>query len=66
MRTLLTRMDAGELREWLVEKFAFGWSGSITRSVQYAERRLAALLRCSFSDIRPELIQEAQQLREAA
>lgn len=57
-------MDAGELREWLTEKYAFGFSSAYCRLVVRAERRMAMLLRVDFEQIRPEIVEDARNLRE--
>lgn len=61
---LVQSMDAGELREYLTEKYAFGYSSAHTRSVQQAERRLGVLLNRPFHEIRDEIVADAQRLRE--
>lgn len=57
-------MDAGELREWLVDKYAWGYSSSDVRLVGAAQDRIAALLNRPFYQIRQEILEDARAMRQ--
>lgn len=66
MQTSVVGMDAGELREWLAAKYAFGFSSAYVRTVAYAERRMAALLGRPFHELRQDILEDARAMREDA
>lgn len=63
-RLAVSTMDAGELREWLTEKYAFGYNGSYSRLVERAEKRLAQLMRWTTEHTYREILSDAIAMRE--